>query len=59
MAVSTVGVMKDKAAKKLWRAGMDKAIEYIQPKTVVCYGAKIDYDFGSIDVVTIKPREFT
>lgn len=59
VAVSTVGVMKDKAAKKLWRAGMDKALEYIQPKTVVCYGAKIDYDFGSIDVVTIKPREFT
>lgn len=59
VAVSTVGVMKDAEAKKTWRAGMEKALEYIQPKTVVCYGAKIDFDFGKVDVVTIKARDFT
>ena len=58
VAVSTVGVMKDKEAKKIWRAGMEKALERIHPKTVVCYGAKIDFDFGNIDTVTIKAREF-
>lgn len=58
VAVSTVGVMKDREAKKIWRAGMEKALEYVQPKTVVCYGAKIDFDFGNVDTVTIKARDF-
>lgn len=58
VAVSTVGVLKDKEATKIWCEGMDKAIECVRPKTVICYGAKIDYDFGSVDIVTIKSREF-
>ena len=57
VAVSTVGVMKDKEARKIWKAGMDEAIKWIQPKTVVCYGSRIGYDFGDISAKYIEPRK--
>lgn len=58
VAVSTVGVMKDPEARRIWAAGMDRAMKQIKPKTVICYGAKIDYDFRPAKVVTIKARAF-
>lgn len=59
VAVSTVGVMKDSTAKKIWAKGMQAALEQIQPKTVVCYGAEMkDFDFKGADVITIKSRSF-
>ena len=58
VAVSTVGVMKDAAARKTWAAGMERALQQIKPKTVVCYGAEIDFDFSPAHVVTIKARSF-
>ena len=57
VAVSTVGVMNDKESKKIWAAGMDEAIKRIQPKTVICYGSKIDYKF-KCDVKYIGARKF-
>ena len=58
VAVSTVGVMKDQNARQLWAQGMERALKQIQPKTVVCYGAKMDFDFKPAKVVTIKARSF-
>ena len=58
VAVSTVGVMRDDTARKLWQAGMERALQEIQPKTVVCYGTEMDFDFGGVDVVTVKARGF-
>ena len=59
VAVSTVGVMKDKDALEIWRSGMAEALKRVRPKTVVLYGSdKIDFDFGKIEVVFIKSREF-
>lgn len=57
VAVSTVGVMKDEHAQEIWRAGMDEAIKRIRPRTVICYGAKIEYDFGNIGVKYIETRK--
>lgn len=57
VAVSTVGVMRDKDAQQIWTAGMDEAIKRLTPKTVVCYGSKIDYDFGHTKVKYIAARE--
>lgn len=58
VAVSTVGVMRDKEAEKLWKTGMGAALEAVKPKTVVCYGTSIDFDFGDADVVYIRSRTF-
>lgn len=57
VAVSTVGVMRDKDAQKIWNAGMDEAIRRIHPKTVLCYGTRIDYDFGKTPVKYIEARK--
>lgn len=57
VAVSTVGVMKDRQAQQIWKAGMDAAIEIVKPKTVICYGAQIDYDFKDVNVKYIASRK--
>ena len=59
VAVSTVGVMRDATARELWQAGMERALTEIKPKTVICYGTEMDFDFGDVKVVTIKARGFS
>ncbi len=59
VAVSTVGVMKNEEACKIWTAGMDEAIRQVEPSAIVLYGSDIDYDFGDINVVKIKARKFS
>ena len=59
VAVSTVGVMQDRDARKLWYSGMDEAIKRLKPECVLCYGAKIDYDFGDVPVKYYERRKFT
>ena len=56
-AVSTVGVMRDEEAKKLWDAGMTEAIKRLQPKHILVYGTT-DFDFGDIKVTRYATRSF-
>lgn len=58
VAVSTVGVMRDKSAKAIFCDGMKEALQRLQPKTVVLYGSQIDFDFGSVAVKHIPARGF-
>ena len=58
VAVSTVGVVRKKDARKLWFAGMDEAIRRLSPSTILCYGKKIGYDFGDIPVKFFNSRKF-
>ena len=46
VAVSTVGVMQDEVAKKLWFQGMDEAMKRVKPTHVICYGSDIGYEFN-------------
>ena len=59
VAVSTVGIVRKKAAWNGWCAGMDEAIRRLNPSVVLCYGTPIDYDFGDVPVRFYKPRRFT
>lgn len=59
VAVSTVGVMRDKEAMTVWKAGTDAAIERIKPKNIVCYGSAVDYDFGQAFQSTDPVRDPT
>ena len=47
VAISTVGVMKDKKAKELFYDGLDEMIARIHPKYILIWGQKIDYNFPS------------
>lgn len=58
VATSTVGVMRDKEAKKIWCEGMQEAIKKIKPKNILLYGSKIDFDFGDINVKYFESRKF-
>lgn len=59
VAVSTVGVMRDKDAREVWFSGMDEAVKRLQPEQVLCYGADIGYDFKGIPVRHFEARKFS
>lgn len=62
VAISTVGVIKDKEAHSLFRAGFEKMIEAIQPATILCYGSLaglVDTDIPVISYATRWQRETT
>lgn len=50
VAISTIGVKKEETSFEIWKNGVDKMINRIEPSTILCYGGKVDYDFGEIDV---------
>ena len=58
VAVSTVGVMRDKSARAIWADGMTEAIKRLKPKNIICYGSKMDFDFGKINMKYIEARKF-
>lgn len=51
VAVSTLGVKRDKHATEIWYEGMDEAINRLHPNAVLVYGGDIGYDFGETKVV--------
>jgi hypothetical protein len=54
VSVSTVGVLRDKTAVKIWKDGMDEAIKRLRPSRVVVYGAgDIDFNFPC-EIVSIS-----
>lgn len=51
VSISTIGVKRDQDALKIWKDGMDEMIRQIEPKTILVYGGKLDYDYGNIEVI--------
>lgn len=51
VAVSTVGVKADGGAIAVWRDGMLEAMRRLEPRRVLLYGGRIDFDFGDTEVV--------
>ena len=47
VAISTVGVMRNKEAKALFYDGLEEMIARIQPKYILIWGQKIDFNFSS------------
>lgn len=51
VAISTIGVKRYEEAYNAWVEGMDEMIKRIQPKTILCYGGQIEYDYKGTDVI--------
>ena len=51
VAVSTIGVKREDECFKYFKSGMDEMIKRIKPKTILCYGGKVDYDCKGIEVI--------
>lgn len=54
VTVSTVGIVRNASAKKVWISGMKEMIKRVKPKTILVYGNEIDFDYGDIEVVYFK-----
>lgn len=51
LAISTIGVKQNKEQLKIWEEGVTEMINRLNPKRIVVYGGKVDYDYKDIEVV--------
>lgn len=51
VAVSTVGAKGDADALAVWRGGMAEAMRRLEPRRVLLYGGRLEFDFGDAEVV--------
>lgn len=56
VSVSTIGVKRDEKALQIWKNGMDAMIKEIEPKTILVYGGKLDYDYKDIKVIYFENK---
>ena len=56
VSISTIGVKQDPNALQIWRDGVDEMIKQIEPKTILVYGGKLDYDFKDIEVIYFENK---
>ena len=54
VSISTVGVIKSKEAKELWKKGVAEMIKQIKPSKILIYGNKIEYNFEGIEIIYYK-----
>ena len=50
VAVSTIGVKENKNALDIWKDGMQKMIEIIEPSCILIYGGALEFDYGDTKV---------
>jgi hypothetical protein len=50
VAISTLGIKQHEENNSSFKQGLTAAIKAIKPKTILCYGGKVDFDFGKIEV---------
>ena len=56
VSVSTIGVKENADALEIWKAGMQEMIRRINPKTIIVYGGKLDFDYGCIKTVYFENK---
>ena len=50
VAVSTIGVKENEVALNIWKDGMQKMMEVIEPSCVLVYGGALEFDYKGIEV---------
>lgn len=58
VSVSTIGVKESEEALEIWRKGMERAIEEIEPSAALLWGGEIDFDFKGTKVVVYDNKVF-
>lgn len=54
VSVSTVGVIRNQEAKKLWIAGMEEMISRIDPSVILLYGKPIEFKNDKAKIINIE-----
>lgn len=50
VAISTLGVRRNKKALNIWQEGKDELITQVEPSIILIYGGKVNADFKGVDV---------
>ena len=58
VSVSTIGVKRDEKAVAIWKAGMQRALEVIEPSAVLVWGGELEFDFGETKVIYYDNKIF-
>ena len=45
-----LGIKQHEENNSIFKQGLTAAIKAVKPKTILCYGGKVDFDFGEIEV---------
>lgn len=56
VSISTIGVKENKDALQIWRDGVAEMIKQIEPRTIVIYGGKLEFDYGDIQTVYFENK---
>ena len=51
VSISTIGVKQNSDQYNMWKSGVDELIKQIKPSTILIYGGKLEYDFGTTNVI--------
>lgn len=54
LAFSSVGLMRCKEGKEIFKGGTEAACEYLRPAKVICYGTPCEFDSNGAETVWIK-----
>ena len=54
LAFSSVGLMRGKEGKAIFRDGAEAACEYLEPRKIICYGTPCEFDSNGAAVVWVK-----
>lgn len=54
VAISTVGVLKNKDSQTIFKNGVDRMLEIIEPSKIILYGGGVDHDFQGIETVNFQ-----
>lgn len=54
IAISSVGIKRDKEAVSLFKKGVKSAIDELCPKVIVWYGTKIDIECNDVNIVYFR-----
>lgn len=53
VAISTIGVKRDVEQFEIWKNGVDKMIEMLEPSAIIVYGGALEHDYGTAEVVNV------
>ncbi|OQA84067.1 MAG: hypothetical protein BWY31_02596 [Lentisphaerae bacterium ADurb.Bin242] len=58
VTISTVGVMRSRQARELFKSGLSAMLAAIRPENILIYGKLPDFDFGKTAIFHFEPTSF-
>lgn len=56
LSISTIGVKRNSENFDLWAAGVEEMLQRLEPKTLLIYGGKVDFDYGNTKTIYFENK---